>query len=113
MTVTIKKGDTRTAIAANLKSPKGNPVDLTGTEVRFKMLPTRRNYLNKPVRSNCSAYIDREALIMDAEAGRVAFVFEPGETDQRGIMYGEFKVTYVDGSIETFPNSGYIIINIE
>lgn len=54
--------------------------------------------------------INREALILDAVKGRVAFAFEPGETDQIGNMCGEFEVTYPDRSRETFPTSGYIEI---
>lgn len=111
MTVYLKTGDTRTPVAATLKTPKGALVNLEGADVRFCMAPTRRNYLSQ-ISTNGAALIDREATILDAAAGRIAFVFEDGETDHAGTFHGEFKVTYPDGRLERFPNSGYILIQI-
>lgn len=112
MIINLKAGDTRTAISAYLKSPKGNPIDLTGAEVTFIMGPTQSDYIGRIAFKKGPPLIKREALILDAKQGRVAFVFDPGETDRVGTMYGEFKVKYPDYSIETFPNSGYIQIKI-
>lgn len=102
MTVTIKSGDTRTAIKATLKNPSGNPVDLTDATVTFVMLKVSANVL-----------INRPAEIVDAVNGRVNFVFTNGETDILGGVKAEFIVDYPDGSTETFPNSGYISIIFE
>lgn len=97
----IKRNDTRTAIKAELKSPKGDPIDLTGASVVFTMVKYGRILVN------------RDADVLDEETGKVAFVFEEGETAETGDMKAEFEVTYPDGSVETFPNSGYISIKIE
>lgn len=97
----LKRGDTRTAIKANLKSPKGNPIILTDAIVTFHMIQYKTIIAN------------READIIDATNGIVAFTFTPEEISSIGKMKAEFKVTYPDQSIETFPNQGYIDITIE
>lgn len=100
-TFNIKKGDTRTAIKATLKNPKGIPINLTGATVNFIMVKYK------------TILINRGAVILDAVNGIVAFVFNSGETAEIGKMKAEFKVIYPDNSIETFPNQGYIDINID
>lgn len=100
-TQTMKKGDTRKSIVIEGYMPDGGPVDFTGAEVRFLMMKGQ------------TVLIDREAYIEDAEGGILAHHFEDGDTDSAGIFKAWFKVTYNDGSRETFPDSGCIIINIE
>lgn len=99
--ITIKRGDTRNAIKAILKDSSGNPVNLENCHVKFHMAP-----LNRP------AVISRAAHIENAAAGEVWVVWAPGETDVAGIYRAEFEVTYDDGRRETFPNTGYISIQI-
>ena len=99
--ITIKRGDTRNCIKAILKNASGAPVDLTGCSVSFHMAP-----LNRP------AVISRAAHIEDAAAGEVWVVWAPGETDTAGVYRAEFEVVYQDGRRETFPNDGYISIQI-
>lgn len=99
--MTIKRGDTRTCIKAVLKDARGAPVDLTDCSVGFHMAP-----LSRP------AVISRAAHVEDAAAGEVWFVWAPGETDTAGVYRAEFEVVYQDGRRETFPNDGYISIQI-
>jgi hypothetical protein len=99
--ITIKRGDTRNAIKAELKGASGAPVDLTGCSVKFHMAPLRQ-----------PAIVNRAAHIEDAEAGEVWVVWVPGETDSTGIYRAEFEVMYQDGRRETFPNANYISILI-
>ena len=99
--VTIKRGDTRHAIKAILKNAQGNPVDLTDCSVFFHMSPLGGSHR-----------IGRRVDIHDAQAGEVWVVFAPGETDVSGVYRAEFRVTYPDGRKETFPNSGYLAIQI-
>lgn len=100
--VYLKQYDTRTALEVELKTPIGNPVDLTDAEVNFIM-----------VRYGNITVIDRTADIIDAEKGVVSFSFSPEETIYVGTMRAEFRVTYQDGAIESFPNSGFIPIIFE
>ena len=100
--VTLKRGDTRHAIRAILKDSSGSPVDLTDCSVSFRMAPLGR-----------SAVVNREVDIHDTAGGEVWVVWSPGETDISGGYYrAEFRVTYGDGRKETFPNDGYISIQI-
>ncbi len=99
--VTLKRGDTRHALKATLKDGSGSPVDLTGCTVTFHMAPLGR-----------SATVSRAVDIHDALAGEVWVVFAPGETDISGVYRAEFQVVYGDGRRETFPNNGYINIQI-
>ena len=99
--ITIKRGDTRHALKAVLKDASGTPVDLTDCSVSFHMAP-----LNRP------AVISRAVHIEDAGNGEVWMVWAPGETDIAGIFRAEFEVVYQDGRRETFPNDGYISIQI-
>ncbi|CAH1230653.1 hypothetical protein PAECIP111891_06711 [Paenibacillus allorhizoplanae] len=103
MALNIKRNDTRTAIKAVLKSPRGNPVNLSGATVKFIMA----KYIKGTV------LVDREADVLDQENGVVCFVFTVDEVTSLGMMKAEFEVTYEDDSTETFPNQGYILINFE
>lgn len=100
MTITIKRNDTRINLRAVLSNESG-PVNLTGCSVRFLM--SKRGFLK----------IDRQAEIREAQNGQVWFVFEKGDTSEVGGFQAEFEVTFSDGRIETFPNNGYILINIQ
>jgi hypothetical protein len=99
VTITIKRNDTRDAIKATLSNESG-PVNLDGATVRFLM---SRRGVNK---------IDRQSQIQDAAAGIVWVTFEIGDTDETGLFQAEFEVTFSDGRIETFPNDGFILIDI-
>lgn len=102
--VMIKRGDTRTAIKANLKNAMGDPVDLTNCSVYFHMALLGR--------SVAELVVSRRAHIQDVLTGEVWVVWAPGETDIAGIYRAEFEVIYQDGKRETFPNNGYIGVQI-
>jgi hypothetical protein len=100
-TFTLRQGDTRTAIKATLLDSSGQPVNLTGATVSFLM------------GRNGTQVINRYATIHDAVNGVVWSVWNPGETDVPGFYHAEFKVTFSDGSVESYPNSGSIKVIIE
>ena len=100
MTFTIKQGDTRKPLKVELSDYNGL-VDLTGCTVRFLM--TTHNY---------ELIIDQKAEIRDAINGQAWHVFGFGDTDQPGMFRGEFEVTFPDFKKETYPESDYILINI-
>jgi len=57
--------------------------------------------------------IDATALIETVFAPAViAYAWTPSDTDLAGRYQAEFKVTYADGAIETFPNRGFITVII-
>lgn len=92
---TIKRGDTSPALRFALLPEN---VSLAGATVRFQM------------RSRGGAtVIDLPAEILTVfEPAVVAHLWAPGETDTPGRYEAEFRVTYLDGTVETFPNLGFI-----
>lgn len=99
---TIKRNDTATAIKATLQSNFAS-VNLTDSTVRFLMSKSSDEMFPT---------IDNEAMIHDATQGIVWYQFSADDTEKEGRFQAEFEVTFPDGGIETFPNNGYININI-
>lgn len=98
----LKTNDRSPILQSSIEDAAGNKIDLTGATVRFQM--KRYNSSTKK--------IDSPALIYDEENGIVRYHWQVGDTDVGGSYLGEFEVTYSDGIKETFPNSGYIQIDI-
>lgn len=97
----LKRGDTSPALQYSLLPA---PIVLTGATVRFSMRP----------RGSVTPTINRAvAVIEDALAGIVRYDWQVANTDTPGLYEAEFEVTYADGTVETFPNSDWIIIRIE
>jgi hypothetical protein len=92
---TIKRGDTSPALRYALLPES---VSLVAATVRFQMR----------LRGGATV-IDRPAEIQSAfQPAVVAHAWASGETDIAGRYEAEFRVTYADGAIETFPNHGFI-----
>ena len=41
------------------------------------------------------------------------FKIKQNDTNTADVYEGEFQVTYADSSIQTFPNDGYILIDVK
>jgi hypothetical protein len=95
----IKRGDTSPAIRFALEPTSTN---LTGALVRFQM------------RSRAGAQVlDAPALVITATlAPTVQYNWLAADTLAAGQFEAEFRVVYADGTIETFPNSGFILVRI-
>ncbi len=102
MTITIKQDDTQPAMKVRLKDSAGNPVSLTGASVRVAI----QHYSQPDIK------FLRDAYIQDAITGEVWLVWQSEETRVTGLYRIEFRVTYQDGNRETFPNDGYLMVNI-
>lgn len=99
-----KQGDTSPSVLRTLQDGDGNGINLTDADVVFNM---------RRIHGDQSPIIEAgEVTLVDASAGDVSYEWQPGDTDETGGFYGEFEVTFSDGSIETFPNDGYIRIAI-
>jgi hypothetical protein len=92
----LKSEDTAPVLEATLTDASGEPIDLTGASVLFKMATPR----------NGETVVDTSARIADASAGLVRYPWAAEDTAEPGRYRAEFVVTYADGSIETFPNVG-------
>lgn len=98
-TFTMKRRDTSPALIYRLKPA----VSLAGASVVFNMR-----------RRGGTAVISRKAASIEGNpsAGTVRYDWEPSDTGSVGIFEAEFEVTYTDGTVETFPNSGFITVQI-
>ena len=91
----IKQNDTKPSLSAQLLSD-GSAVDLTGATVKFHMGDS----------------VDSAATVVDAATGNVRYDWVTADTETAGLFRAEFEVTFSDGTVETFPNDGYLLINI-
>ena len=95
MAFRIKQNDTSPSLEATLSDANLVPVDITSATVMLHM---------KAVGG--SVVLDEQMTITDAEGGVVQYDWQAGDTATVGTYYVEFEVTYADGSVETFPNTG-------
>lgn len=98
----IKQNDTAPILLVSLKDGNDAAVDLTGATVTFKMRPVAQTTVKT----------DAAAIIHNADGGQVRYEWVAADTNTVGSYEAEFQVTFVDGKIETFPNSDFIRITI-
>jgi len=96
-------------IKQNDSSPKlvyklAPPVPLGGATAVFNMYPVTAPKGTSP--------LSREPAIIEDPDGALGFEFTTSHTAVSGVFWGEFEVTYSDGTVESFPNRGYIDIKI-
>lgn len=102
MTFYVKQNDTSPSMLATLQDANGDAVTVTGASVRFHMRAI----------GSTNVTVDAAAVIVDAANGIVRYDWGAADTDTVGSYQAEFEVTYADGSIETFPNDGFIKVKI-
>jgi hypothetical protein len=102
MSFHIKQNDTTPSLRAALKNGDGDAVDLTNATCRFHMREIGKTAIT----------VDSAAQIVTEATGIVQYNWVAADTDTVGSYQGEFEVTYPDSTIETFPNNGYIRIEI-
>jgi len=100
----IKTGDSGVPLQGVLTDSDGNPADLEGAEVRVLM--RRRG-------DNFQIAADAENLQVgdgeDGTKGRVAYTWaeEDTVTDNAGLYFVEWEVTFQEGEVQTFPSNGW------
>jgi len=102
MTFYIKQNDTSPAMLATLQDANGDAVDITAASVRFHLRPI----------SSQTVTVDGAATIVTALDGLVRYDWQAADTSTVGSYQAEFEVTYADSTVETFPNDGYIRVEI-
>lgn len=102
MSFYIKQNDTVPSLRAALENGSGDAVDLTGATCQFHMRPL----------GSTTITVDASAQIVTEATGIVQYNWIAADTDTVGSYQAEFEVTYSDGTIETFPNNGYIRVEI-
>lgn len=87
---TFVQGDTEPPITATLQR-SSTAQDLEGATVRFQMR-----------RPDDSRYtVDAEATIVDAEDGKVKYMWGPTDLNVPGEYICQWEVTYASGRVET------------
>lgn len=102
MTFYVKQNDTSPSMLATLQDAEGNVINLNGATVRFHMRPI----------SSQTVTVDEAATIVTALDGLVRYDWKAADTATIGSYQAEFEVTYADTTVETFPNDGYIRVEI-
>lgn len=94
MTFVIKQYDTSPSLKTTLVDSDGLPINLTGASADFIMKDFNNGIvLNTPMD------------IVTPLGGVIQYDWAVGDTDVPGTYYIEFKVTYNNGAVETFPNN--------
>lgn len=96
----LKKRDTSPALLYRLDPA----VNLAGASVVFNMRP----------RGGGAVVVDRAAASIKGAPsdGVVRYDWDPADTAAAGRFEAEFEVTYSDGTVETFPNNDFIVVQI-
>lgn len=101
----IKRRDTAPSVTGQLTDAAGDPVNLAGAAVRFKMGP-------KP--PNKGGVLNAEAVIVAEATGDVRYDWAEGDlVGIDGDFFAEFEAVLSGGGRVTFPNDGYLLIHIE
>jgi hypothetical protein len=98
----MKQNDTAPSIRATLENGNGNAIDLTGATVSFHMRALGATQTK----------VDAAATVVNAASGIVQYNWIAADTNTIGSYAAEFEVRYADNTIETFPNNGYIRVEI-
>lgn len=105
--IQFKRGDTAPKLRATLFADDAGttPLNLTtATAVQFIMATA-------PAQPG-TPKVNAAAVIVGAAAGRVDYTWQGTDTDTAGTYQAEFQVTWNDGTKQTFPRQGYLMIVI-
>lgn len=101
--LSMKRGDLLPAFERVLRDENGHPLDLTGKTVTFRLREQGGSVLK----------VDAEAELVNAEKGRVRYVWEGTDTSQAGLFDAEFVVEHAGGDgPRTLPQSYFYVIEI-
>ena len=102
MAFVLKKGDTSPVLEATFKDYDGTAVSIAGATVKF-LVKTRDGI----------SVVNSAMTITDGSIGVAEYEWQSGDTDTAGTYKVEFEVTFDNGSVETFPNTGYEMLVIK
>ena len=100
--VKMKRGDTAPPFLGTLTDAVGDPVNLSGASARLLVRETRTRAVK----------VDAACLIPSPLEGSIRYDWTAADTDRAGVYDLEVQVTYGDGSVETFPNGGWVRLQI-
>jgi hypothetical protein len=101
----LKANDTAPRLTSTLKDRDGDPVDLADAGIALFVAEIHGEQVVADEASN-----DQVGDGTDGSKGMVSYDF-PEPLEPGGYRY-EWQVTYLDTSVETFPNSGYLTLAV-
>ena len=104
----IKAGDTASSIYATLENSGGTPVDIQGATVVFKMAPLSGGTPTLVANGTVTQIGNGTAT---NTVGDVQYNWATAPATA-GWFNAEWEVTYVGGSVQTFPNTGYVLVEV-
>jgi len=104
---TLKRHDTASVIQATLVNSGGTAVSVAGGSVLFKMAPISGGTLS----AAGTATIEENG---STSVGVVHYSWTVGDAAgiTTGLYAGEWEVTFANGTIQSFPNSDPMLINV-
>lgn len=96
----FKKSDTIPALIATLDNIYDAPSSLIGASILFRMRTL----------GAATNTVEADAVVVDANT--VKYVWQPSDSLDIGLYSAEFVVTYPNGSIRSYPNLGFMTIEI-
>lgn len=102
MAFVLKKGDTSPVLEATFKDYDGTAVSIISATVKI-LVKTLDGV----------SVVNSAMTITDGINGVAEYGWQSGDTDTAGTYKVEFEVTFDNGSVETFPNTGYEMLVIK
>jgi hypothetical protein len=97
----LKTGDNASIISSYLENSGGTAVSVAAATVLFKTAPISGGTLT----FGGTATIDGSGT-----AGHVSYAWPTGGFSTSGLYLAEWEVTYSTGTVQSFPNDGYLTI---
>lgn len=104
---TIRAGDSFT-IADTLEDATGAPVNIEGATIEFVLTPIGGG--NPKI--NAAATNNQVGDGSDGTKGKVSYTSSAGDSNTAGLYFGYWTVTFAAGDTQTYPNVGYILVEV-
>ncbi len=103
----MKMGDNAGSIAITCEDDNEDAVDIENADVLFKMRLISGGAVVQELAENLQVGDGT-----DGSLGMVEYAWNIVLPTEAGLWHAEFEVTYADGHIQTFPNTGFISVNV-
>lgn len=105
----IGQNDHGESLSDTLEDSTGAPVDISGATITLTVAPLAGG---SPILNAVAASNDQNGNGSDGSKGKVHYVWQAADTAAAGLYLGRWTVTYAGGQVQSFPNGGYILIEI-
>ena len=106
---TIRTGDTASTITDTLKDADGNAVDIQGATLTFTMTPITGGAAKVNTAAGTNLQVGTGT---DGSKGKVSYAWQAADVNTDGFYLASWKVTFVDDSVQSFPNDGFILVHV-